>query len=195
MSELTALERALASIARALDARKRPFALIGGLAVSIRAEVRFTRDVDLAVAVADDADAERLVLDLRADGYRAMVSVEHETQKRLSTIRLASPEGVKVDLLFASSGIEAEITSRAIRESLPSGELPVARCEELLALKVLSMGDDRLQDRVDGQRLLTLGRDLDLSVVRANLALITERGFHRNQDLPAKLASLQKEVQ
>jgi hypothetical protein len=36
------------------------FDLIGGLAVSVRAEPRFTRDIDLAVAVTDDRDAESL---------------------------------------------------------------------------------------------------------------------------------------
>ncbi len=34
------------------------WALIGGLAVAVRAEPRFTRDVDLAVAVADDRELE-----------------------------------------------------------------------------------------------------------------------------------------
>jgi hypothetical protein len=35
-----------------------PFALVGGLAVSVHVEPRFTRDIDLAVAVAGDAKAE-----------------------------------------------------------------------------------------------------------------------------------------
>ncbi len=44
-------------------------ALIGGIAVSARAEPRFTRDVDLAVAVSGDAEAERLLFLLRGRGY------------------------------------------------------------------------------------------------------------------------------
>lgn len=63
------------------------FALVGGLAVSIRAEVRFTRDVDLAVVVDDDADAEALVRELSTAGYRPLAMVEHEIMKRLSTVR------------------------------------------------------------------------------------------------------------
>lgn len=55
------IETALADITRKLVAMGRPFALVGGLAVSFRAEVRFTRDVDLAVVVKDDADFESLV--------------------------------------------------------------------------------------------------------------------------------------
>lgn len=81
-------ELALAAICDELARRKRRFALVGGLAVSVRAEVRFTRDVDLVVLVADDAEAESLILELRSAGYSAVASVEHETQHRLATIRL-----------------------------------------------------------------------------------------------------------
>src|SRR5437867_1721261 len=114
MSDLTHVERALASIVNQLRLRGRSFALVGGLAVSVRAEVRFTRDVDLAVVVDDDRDLEQLVFQLGAAGYQPIANVEHETQKRLATVRLMSPEGVKVDLLAASSGIEPEIIERAI---------------------------------------------------------------------------------
>jgi hypothetical protein len=52
---------ALAAIRDELARRGRLFALVGGLAVSVRAEVRFTRDVDLVVLVADDSEAEWLI--------------------------------------------------------------------------------------------------------------------------------------
>ncbi len=52
MSDVGTLERALRAIICELRARNRSFALVGGLAVSIRAEVRFTR-VDIATVRAD----------------------------------------------------------------------------------------------------------------------------------------------
>ena len=58
MADGTKLERALAAAARDIAAEGKRFSLVGGLAVSVRAEVRFTRDVDLAVAVENDAEAE-----------------------------------------------------------------------------------------------------------------------------------------
>jgi hypothetical protein len=178
---------ALAAIIARLRTLQRSFALVGGLAVSVRGEVRFTRDVDLAVVVRDDSDAEQLVLDLRNDGYTPIASVEHDERDRLSTVRLMSPEGVKIDLLFASCGIEAEIVDRSTSLDVPHvGQLPCACSEELVAMKVLSMTERRLQDRMDASRLLQLG-DVDLSRVRENLELITSRGFHRDQDLQAKL--------
>lgn len=48
------LQTALAEIADLLDQKGFAWAVIGGLAVSVRAEPRFTRDVDLAVAVESD---------------------------------------------------------------------------------------------------------------------------------------------
>ena len=157
----------------------------------MRGEVRFTRDVDIAVVVNDDDDAEQLVLQLRQSGYRAIASVEHETKHRLSTVRLLGGDGVKVDLLFASSGLEPEIVEGASSvEVAAAGSIPVAAAEELVAMKVLSMTEVRLQDRLDVLRLLQLVSDLNLSRVRADLALIAERGFDRGQDLACKLDSL-----
>jgi Nucleotidyl transferase AbiEii toxin, Type IV TA system len=52
------------------------FALVGGMAVSLRAEVRFTRDIDLAIDTA--TDAEVLVFALRDEGYRVKALVERE---------------------------------------------------------------------------------------------------------------------
>ena len=99
--------------------------------------------------------------------------------------------GVKVDLLFASSGIEGEAIARATIVALPSvGTVPIARAEELLSLKVLSMTEERLQDRIDARNLLRINVDLDLDCVRDNLRLIAERGYARGQDLGAKLAML-----
>lgn len=40
------------------------FALIGGQAVAARTEPRFTEDVDLAVSVADDEQAQQIVFGL-----------------------------------------------------------------------------------------------------------------------------------
>jgi hypothetical protein len=184
-------ERALARVGQDLQRRKQPYALVGGMGISIRGEVRFTRDVDLAITVLTDSDTERLVHDLASDGYAAIASVEHTTQKRLATVRLRSPSGIVVDLLAASSGIEAEVVARAeLVEIEGVGTIPVARAEELLALKVLSMTEVRPQDRIDAGNLLAVNPALDLRVVRGLLALIRQRGFDRGQNLTEKLDTL-----
>lgn len=83
-----------------------------------------------------------------------------------ATARLQSPLGFVVDLIAASCGIEQEVVERATVVDLPGvGPLPVARTEELLAMKVLSMSERRLQDRIDARNLILYGENLDLAAL------------------------------
>ena len=194
MADVPPPEPALRAICERLVQSGRSYALVGGLALAVRAEPRFTRDVDLAVGVTSDIDAEELVFDLRQRGYRPIATVEHDVAKRLATVRLGAPEGTVVDLMFASCGIEPEVIARATAVSVPDvGPVLVTRAEELLSMKVLSMTKRRRQDRVDALSLLEIA-SVDLDAVYRNLALITERGFHRDQDLNAKLQGLLDEL-
>jgi hypothetical protein len=54
-------------------------------------------------------------------------------------------------------------------------------------MKVLSMNERRRQDLTDAVNLVLCNRNLDLTAVRENIARIIERGFHRSEDLFAKL--------
>ena len=170
-------------------------ALVGGLAVSIRSEVRFTRDVDFAISVASDEEAEQVVFALSRRQYRPVTMVEHQSAGRLATARLRSPEGITVDLLFASTGIEPEIVKRATIVDVPGlGDTNVARAEELLAMKILSMSAERLQDRMDAQNLLLFNQDIHQESVRENLRLITAREYHRGKNLLKLLEALVAEL-
>ena len=166
-----------------------PWALVGGLAVSARAEPRFTRDVDFAVALKSDREAEALILAVQARGYRIDTVLEQETTGRLATVRLVAPgsgkHGVILDLLFASSGIEPEVVERAtVIEVFPGLELPVAQVSDLLALKILARDDERRpQDTIDIRVLLQEATASDLEATKTALTLIVERGFHRKRDL------------
>jgi predicted nucleotidyltransferase len=167
------------------------FALVGGLAVSARSEPRFTRDVDLAVAVPGDPAAEEVVRSFVNAGFSAIAVVEQEATGRMATVRLLPPgeteEGVVVDLLFASSGVETEVVHSADRIAVfPDTELPVATLAHLVALKVLAADETRPQDDVDLQGLLHEATDADIRETRRILGLITERGFARNRDLRSR---------
>ncbi len=194
MSE-PSLEEALAQVLDRLTRSKTRSSLVGGLAVSIRGEVRFTRDVDIAIAVRSDAETEAVVRALRVEGYSIAALVEHGDRTRLSTVRLRAPGGAKIDLLAASSGIESEIVETATPVEIEgAGAVPVAIAEDLLALKTLSYSDARPQDGIDARSLLLANPDLDLAFVRARLDLVTERGYHRHRDLHARLDDLIRSV-
>lgn len=169
------------------------WALVGGLAVSARSEPRFTRDVDVAIAVEDDREAERLAFLLSQRGYLLLASVEQERMKRLATMRLAcpgsGPRGLVLDLLFVSSGIEQEVVGEAEPlELLPGLVVPVATCAHLLALKVLACDEERPQDAADIRSLLERCGEDQIERARASLALVERRGFHRGKDLQAEFA-------
>lgn len=187
------IEDALRQIAKDLRNQGKPWALIGGLAVSARAEPRTTRDVDVAVAVASDKEAELVIFRLQALGYTVLAVLEQEATGRLSTVRLRPPAeeegGVLVDLLFASSGIEPEIAQAAEELDVLSGfRVPVARTGHLMALKILARNDrERPQDFDDLRALRLEAEPRDLEDARVALQLIQERGYQRGKLLLEEL--------
>jgi hypothetical protein len=154
----------------------------------VRAEARFTRDVDWAVAVQGDAEAEAIVHGLVESGYVVVMTVEQDETKRLATVRLLPPgeslRGVVADLLFASSGIEPELVAEADAvEILPGLVVPVAKVGHLIALKILSASLSRPQDAADLRALATVAAPADLELAKQALALIEARRFARGKRL------------
>lgn len=193
---VSALENTLRAVADVLKEGDRFWALVGALAVSARTEPRFTRDVDVAVSVSDDPDAEAVVRRFVDHGYSVFSVLEQDAAKRLATARLtglAHPgeASVIVDLLFASSGIEPEVARQSERlEVLPGVEVPVAQIGHLLALKVLSRNASRPQDAADIQALLKVLDGPERSRALDAAQLIVARGFDRGKDLVAEVTAL-----
>ena len=197
---MTRLERVLAAVLEELSKLGHAFALVGGLAVSTRTEPRFTRDVDLVVSISSDHEAESVVRHFVTGGYSVLTQLEQDAAHRLAAVRLLTPhgssEGIVVDLLFASSGIESEIVAEADPiEIFPDVRLPVAKAEHLIALKVLSREDaTRPQDRADLVRLLGTVDSEELARAREALALIQTRGFDRGRALLDELDALVQSI-
>ena len=165
-------------------------AVVGGIAVSVRTDPRFTRDLDFAVAVADDDEASRYVFRLRQLGYEIVAALQQTKHQRLSTVRLRRRgRGPIVDLLFAACGIEVEVVRASEPTEVVAGLVAdVAQVGHLIAMKLVSRDDERRpQDRAD---LAALAKVADLAEwARAEQAvrLIEERGFARKRDLTAAL--------
>jgi hypothetical protein len=85
-AKMTELERVLRGLDADLGRCGASWALVGGLAVGTRAEPRTTRDVDAAIDVADDREAEQLVAALASAGYAIGTVLEHDTLARLATV-------------------------------------------------------------------------------------------------------------
>ncbi len=192
---MSRLGAALQQAASALQDLDREWALVGGLAISVRAEPRFTRDLDLAIATTGDDAAERVTAAMLRRGFHLHALVEQEAVGRLATARLLFPGesegGLFLDLLFASSGIEPEVVAAAEWVKPVLGlRVRVARKGHLLALKLLSRSPDRPQDQWDLAALLKVAEPADIEEARHALHLITERGFHRGKDLAREFEEL-----
>ena len=162
------------------------YALVGGIAVSFRATERTTKDVDFAIAVDSDLEAEVQIRELISLGYKVDTLLEQSKTKRLATVRLLNgiQDSVYIDLLYSSTGIEKEIVGSAeYIEIFPDLELKVATISSLLAMKVLAASEKRPQDLIDIKELLSESSDSDRDLTKQLLQLIMERGFGRNKDL------------
>ncbi len=190
---MTRLQEALSRLAADLNELDLDWAVVGGLAVSARAEPRTTRDVDVAVVAASDQQAEQVVSTLTARGYLIEAVLEHKMTGRMATVRFRAPgeslQGVLVDLFFASSGVEPEVVGAAgVLELWPGMSVPVATTGHLLALKILA---SRPKDLEDIQWLLENANSVELRRARETLALISERGFDRDKDLLTMFETVQ----
>jgi hypothetical protein len=173
-----------------LDALHAGWAVIGGLAVSVRSRPRPAHDVDFAVSVATDGEAEAIISMLKDRGYIDAMRLETPVGavSRLAMVRLLHivPEDseIYVDLLFARFGIEDLIVQHAARaEVLPGCAAPVASVGHLIAMKLLSAGESRPQDQLDLSALLAAAGPADVAQARDAAAVITARGFSQGRAL------------
>lgn len=194
------LQRSFVRVVHDLDRTGHATAVVGGLAVSARTEARFTRDVDLAVAVSGDTDTEMLVRQLIASGYGVVAMIEQEATGRFATARLvppgSDPDAVVVDLLFATAGIEPEVVAQATDLEIWPGTLGrVARVGHLIALKLLSRDPRRRpQDQVDLVALIAAADADERALAFEGARLIEERGFARERRLVEDLQRLLAEM-
>lgn len=108
-------------------------------------------------------------------------------------IRLVDSDGVSVDLLVASSGIEAEIVAEAeVLEVAQGIKIPVARVGHLIVMKLRSVSEGRETDSADLRGLVAIADDDEWSRVETSCQLVMSRGFSRGRDLVADTESLRK---
>ncbi len=178
-----------------LHQQQHAYALIGGLAVSFRAIERLTKDVDLAVVVENDQQAENIVRELCSLGYDIQTLLEQTKHGRIATVRLIKRDqgSVFVDLLFSSSGVEPEIAEEAEPiQIFPELSVMTASLPALLALKVLAADSEkRPQDEIDIKHLLKEATENEIRRATELLSLIDQRGYQRGKNLKADFARFQ----
>lgn len=185
------IERLLRRVIQDLTDIQPLYALVGGLAYGARAEPRFTRDIDFTIAVSNEDEAEQVTGYLIRCGYFPEMELANRHTGALATFRMRhkrpsgdADQSPYIDLLFSHCGIEKEIVDAAtVTEPVAGLQVPTATVPHLIAMKVLSESDRRLQDRIDLQNLIAVATQDDLALVPSLLMLIDQRGFANGKDL------------
>jgi hypothetical protein len=156
------LRTALFELVQALDRRGIRYAPIGGLATGYRSRPRFTRAVDLLLAVSQ-VTLPGLLDDLRSRGFSfdPDKALREWTREHLTVLEF---HGVTVDWLKPVLPCYQHVLASARPESWVGVPVRIASAEGLLLMKLLAF---RTQDQLDIENLLAANRgQLDLEWVR-----------------------------
>lgn len=184
------LVSALSGFVKILEKNKINYCLIGGLAVIVRAAERTTKDIDFAISVSSDKEAEEIVRTIRAESYEVFSLLENAEKNAISTVRLISKnKRIVVDLLFNSCGIEKEVVSGATTVEIFSDiRCRVASLSSLIAMKLLSADvKNRIRDLDDLNNLIAVASQEELAEARRLIGLISKRGYDRGKNLELDL--------
>jgi hypothetical protein len=134
------------AITGALNRRRIPYAVVGGLALMIHARPRFTKDIDILI---NTADLSRATAALDAIGYTESAHPWTFENTQLTLHRFMNIEDANyslLDLLVCNDARHAGIIKHATRTKFKSRIVRVARVQDLIWLKEKRNSD---QDKVD----------------------------------------------
>jgi hypothetical protein len=141
-----ALQQTLSDLVDFLDGRALPFAVIGGIAVAVRGEPRFTADVDVVIG-ADVDSALVLLQDLGNTPFRPLFAGVQELVQTAFLLPLRHVRTtIKVDLAIGLSGFERQVIDRATTVDVAGRGVPIASAEDLILMKVLAARPRDLAD-------------------------------------------------
>jgi len=131
-------EQLIARLGRALDEQKVSYAIIGGQAVLLHGEPRFTRDIDISLGV--DSGAVDQVLKAAADcGLKPLVDSPKTFVERTYILPVHDPATeIRVDLAFTFSPFEREAIARALRVEIGGYRVAYATAEDLIIHKLFA---------------------------------------------------------
>ncbi len=153
------LQSALIDICELLQELGPPFALVGGVAASLRGRLRATEDIDL-ILLTDVDGALELVVRLEGTSFQPLFR-EYERVVRSAYILALEhlPSAITLDLAIGTSGFEQQIIRRAGIISIANVNVKVATAEDLILMKLLA---SRPQDEQDIVGILAVqGKSVD----------------------------------
>ena len=162
---------ALLEIAKFLESKRIPYAVIGGIAAAVWGRPRATQDADLTVLVPLDQERSFLEDLVRTFPGRIPDAIDFARKSRVAL--LTASNGVSLDVALGIPGYQEEMLRRARAIEIEQGiSVQVCSPEDLIIHKAVA---GRGQDRQDILAILERrSSDLDLEYVRRWLAQFDE---------------------
>lgn len=136
----------LARLARALEAHRIPFMLIGGQAVLLHGEARLTQDIDVTLGVGPSRLEDVLTLCSEARLDPLPEDVDDFVRSTFVLPARDTATGIRVDLIFSTTPYEARAIERAERVAVGGAEVPFATAEDLIVHKLFAARPRDLED-------------------------------------------------
>lgn len=148
-----------------------PYAIIGGTAVQIWGEPRFTKDLDLTVLAPIESFSETIELLLTRLTPRIEDALSFALRSRVLLVQ--TPSGYPLDISFGLPGYEEEVISRAVEQEIAPGRKVCFCSAEDLLIHKLTAG--RVQDVIDAQNIIARQRgQLDAAYIRSWLKIFSD---------------------
>jgi hypothetical protein len=168
LEELFEALRAMSSAIERIDGHG---AVIGGVAVSLQVQARFTADVD-AVFLAASHSVDEMIEALAQAGFRATESDPIGFARASMVIPLVHVNsGIRADVALGWLPFEEDAIRRADIKRVEEFDVRVVRREDLLIMKLIA---NRPKDYADADTIIRLSPDLDVAFVRSTLEEFAE---------------------
>lgn len=168
---MNAVETAIWEVHQVLTELELPYAIIGGTAVQVWGEPRFTQDLDLTILAPIERYAEAISSLL--DHFAPRIDDASDFARRNRVLLVQTSNAYPVDISFGLPGYEDEVMRRAVQFDMAPGKaVQLCSAEDLIIHKAIA---GRVQDERDIEGVVIRHHDdLNLGYLRRWLAVFAE---------------------
>ena len=160
---MPAFETLLAKVSAALERDQIPYMVIGGQAVLVHGEPRFTGDIDITLGV--DTDKQEMVRRIARElSLQTVEGMTEEFVKRNALLTVEDPTTkITVDFIFSFLPYERQAIGRARIVAIGSANVRFATAEDTIIHKLFA---GRPLDREDVKSIMSMNAALDTQYLK-----------------------------
>jgi len=175
-------ESLLSKISQALEKEGIPYMVIGGQAVLLHGEPRFTGDIDITVGI-DTNEMQRVLNVIREISLEPTKDSTEDFVKRNFVLRAEDPKtGIGVDFIFSCLPYERLAIQRAVSVHIGTARIQFATAEDTIIHKLFA---GRPRDIEDVKGIVNNKSDLDATYLKqwlTEFSSVTGRNLLREYD-------------